>query len=264
MDLIPNPTTVIFEILNFLALSALLYFFVFKPMMQRIKERRAKKEELIRNLQEDREAAQERRAEWEERMEHAEAAAASIISEAQEQAEQERQAILEEAQEEVERILVEAHADAARVRRQAMREFHDELLAAILDISGMVIRQVAPDELHTSMVQQLNDRIWEMGRSEMERVEAFRRSLGDRVPTAHVRTGQPLSRELQGNLARTLGALADRNVDLDIEVDPDLVAGIRVRMGDIVIDNSIAGQMEVLEDEVSDALRERMAHEREG
>ena len=112
--------------------------------------------------------------------------------------------------------------------------------------------------MHNSMVAELNDRIWEMGRQEMERVRTFRRSLGERTPTAHVATAEHLSSDQQGALARTLTALADRNVDIEMEKDSTLAAGMRVRLGDIVVDNSIAGRLEELRRHTSDALEKRL------
>lgn len=100
-----------------------------------------------------------------------------------------------------------------------------------------------------------------MGRSEMARVEAFRVSLGDREPTAYVTSAKPLSSEQQGELARTLTALADRHVDLDLRIDASLAAGLRVRLEDIVIDNTIAGQLQELRESVAQALKEDIENE---
>ena len=258
MDLIPDLWTVIFQVLNFLAITALLYVLLFKPMMKGIKERAAEREEKMSQIEEDLDEAAALRAEWEKRVANAEHDADEILVEAQEDAKEERQAIIKEAQEEAERILVEAHTDAARVRQRAIEDFHGDLVDAVLGISAVVINQMATEEMHRSMVENLVERIWEMGRSEMARVESFRRSLGDRAPTAYVTSAQPLSPELQGSLARTLAALADRNVDLDIEVDPELAVGLRVRLGDIVVENSIVGQLDDLKDRVSTSLKERL------
>jgi F-type H+-transporting ATPase subunit delta len=76
-----------------------------------------------------------------------------------------------------------------------------------------------------------------------------------------VTTAEPLSSEQQGELARTLTALADRNVDIQMETDPDLAAGMRLRLGDIVVDNSIEGRLEELREQVSEALEERLTDE---
>jgi hypothetical protein len=89
-----------------------------------------------------------------------------------------------------------------------------------------------------------------MGQRDMQRVETIRRSLGERSPTVEVVTAKPLSSDQQAALVRTFSALADRNVGLHQQVDSDLYVGLRVRLGDVVTDHSIAGQL--------DALRERV------
>jgi len=253
--------TIAFQIINFLALAAALYYLLFRPVMRNVKERAAEKEQLARELGQERQEAARLRAELEARLVHADEEAAAIIATAREQAEAERRALLQEAQAEIERILTEAHADAQRLRRQTVDESHDDLLDAILEISGWAISRTAPPEVHDALVQQLSDRIWELGRSEMEWVETFRRALGDRTPTAYVTTARPLSPEQQGLLARTLTALADRHVNLELKTDPSLAAGIQVRLGDTLVDNSIGGQLTELRETVSKTLKERMTGE---
>lgn len=151
--------------------------------------------------------------------------------------------------------------DAYRLKRQAVRDFHDELLGAVLDVSGLVIGRVAPEELHASMVQQLCDSVWEMGRNDMRRVDLLRRALGDRTPTVVARTAQSLSAEQQGLVIRTFSALADRSVNIDLKVEPSLGLGLQVRLGDLVMDNTIAGRLDELRDSVVEALDERIANE---
>ena len=253
--------TIILQTVNFLVLAGVLHYFLFRPMMRRARERKMEKERLMQELAEERQEVEAQRAELEQRLSEAEEEAERIISEARNRAEQSREELLQEANEEIERMLAEAHTDVQRTRRQAMEEFHDELLEAILSVSRQLIGRVAPDAMHEALAQQLNDRIWEMGRSDIERVEAFRVSLGDREPTAYVTSAQPLSSEQQGELARTLTALADRHVDLELRTDSDLAAGLRVRLEDIVIDNTVAGQLEELRESVEQSLKENLENE---
>ena len=74
-------------------------------------------------------------------------------------------------------------------------------------------------------------------------------------------TAESLTLEQQGLLARTFTALADRHVALEAQVDSKLVAGVRVRIGDIIVDSSIAGQMDELRERAVNALQERIADE---
>jgi len=168
---------------------------------------------------------------------------------------------MQEVQTEVERILTEAQMDAYRMRRQALDEFHDELLKAVLDVSGLVIGRVAPESVHAELVKQVCDSVWELGQNDMRRVEALRRSLGERTPTMVVRTAKSLTAEQQGHIARTFSALADRSVNTDVRVEAPLGLGIQVRLGDLVIDNTIAGQLQELHEDVAQALAERTTHE---
>jgi F0F1-type ATP synthase delta subunit len=107
------------------------------------------------------------------------------------------------------------------------------------------------------MVKHLMDSVWELGRTDMRQVELLREGLGDRTPTVVTVTAKALSTEQQGQLVRTFSALADRNINLDLNVEPALGLGLRVRLGDLVMENSIANQLSDLKDIVGQALMEQ-------
>jgi ATP synthase F1 delta subunit len=252
-------TTVVFQILNFLILAALLYYFLFRRVIQRVEKHAAEKEQMAREAEQDRHKAARLRTEQEERLERIEDEVAEIVAQARERMQAERNELLEEVRSEAERILGAALSESRRLQQQEMEAFHDDVLDAVMEVTVGVIRQVAPQEVHDLLVQQVNDRIWEMGRKEMREVEALRRSLGERSPTIQVVSAWPLSKEQQQKLAQTFSAMADRNVNLELEIDPSLAAGIRVRLGDMIVDNSIAKQLDQLREDVSQALKERIA-----
>lgn len=254
-------TTILWQVFNFLIFAGLLYRFLFRPMSTRIKACAAAKEQLQQELLTDREAAAALRVELETRLAGTEEEAAAIIEEAKNWAELDRATLMQEVQTEVEHILTEAQVDAYRLKRQAVDEFHEDLLRAVLDVSALVVGQVSPETLQEALLKQINDSVWELGRADMERVELLRRSLGARTPVVIARMARPLAAEQQGQLVRTFTALADRNITLDLKVDPALGLGMRVRMGDFVLDNTIAGKLGVLREEVMDMLKERLANE---
>jgi F-type H+-transporting ATPase subunit b len=253
--------TILWQIVNFLVFAWLLYRFLFRPMSERVKAVAAEKEQLQQELLADREAAAALRMELEVRIAGTEEEAAAIITEAKNRAELDRTALMQEVQAEVEHILTEAQVDAYRLKRQAVDEFHKDLLRAVLDVSALTIGRVSPEQLQDTLLRQLNDSVWELGRTDMQRVEGLRRSLGARTPVVIARAAKPLSAEQQGQLVRTFTALADRNITLDLKVDPALGLGMRVRIGDFVLDNTIAGKLGTLHEEVMDTLKERLANE---
>ncbi len=251
--------TILWQIFNFLVFASLLYFFLFRPMSARIKAATAEKEQLQQALLADREAAAALRVELETRMKSTEEEAARVIEEAQNQAELDRVALMQEVQAEVEHILTEAQVDAYRLKRQAMDEFHEDLLRVVLDVSALTIGRVSSEQLQDALLKQLTGSVWELGRTDMQRVEVLRRSLGARTPVVIAHAARPLTAEQQGQLVRTFTALADRNITLDLKVEPALGLGMRVRIGDFVLDNTITGKLDALQEEVMDALKERLA-----
>lgn len=68
---------------------------------------------------------------------------------------------------------------------------------------------------------------------------------------AIVKTALPLTADQTSRLIGSLGRIYGREVSAHVEVDPAVIGGIRVQVGDEVIDGSVAARLE--------ALRRRMA-----
>ena len=250
--------TILFEIANFLVLSAILYQFLFKRVIAAVKEQSAEKNSLLKQMQEDRQEAAQLRFEFENQLSQVDQEIAEIINEAQIHLETERKRIMQETQTEVERILEDALVEAHQIQKQSLTDYYDDLIRVIIDVSGQVIGKVSPSDLHDALVEQVTKRVWEMGRGDMREVEVIRHSLGERNVKVFVDSPRPLSPQQQRTIAQTFSALADRNVNLEIKKDVNLALGLKVRMGDLIIDNSIRAQLVDLRDDVSKAVRERL------
>ena len=67
-----------------------------------------------------------------------------------------------------------------------------------------------------------------------------------RVLTAHVRTAFPLEDAEQQMIADALKAKLGLDVSITTENDPELIGGIHIRAGDLVIDGSVRGHLQQL------------------
>ena len=63
---------------------------------------------------------------------------------------------------------------------------------------------------------------------------------------ATVRVAIPLSAEEISALQRALERYAAQPVTLEIEMDPEIIGGVWVRLGDVVIDGSVKARLESL------------------
>jgi len=248
--------TILAQVLNFLVMAAVLYFLFFKPILHQMNERAAAKEAVLANAQEKEQQAEDKLAEIEDRLMNIDAEIDTRLEEAYQKAQEERESLLEVTQHEAERILREAEQEAAKRQQQEMQELEEKLVDTIMDISGQILRKTTPDVVHDNLVEDLNSEIWDLGKSDMRQVRTIRESLTERTPTVYVTSAKELSPEQQRSLIRTFSALADSNVNMEIEVEPDLIAGIRVRIGDLVVENTLAMELTELKSEVAKTLEE--------
>lgn len=109
------------------------------------------------------------------------------------------------------------------------------------DRSGMLDRvaggRLSPVVLNTLKVISQNDRMNLVGSVAKQARELFNRSSG-RVPV-EVTAAEPLSDALQQELADALRAKLSIEPVIETKADPELIAGLRIRVGDTVYDGSL-------------------------
>ena len=75
-------------------------------------------------------------------------------------------------------------------------------------------------------------------------------TAADLVTTARVISAVPLTAEEQARLKASLKRRFGRDLDLALSVDPSILGGLTVQVGDQVIDGSLAGKLNALQDQL--------------
>ncbi len=127
-----------------------------------------------------------------------------------------------------------------------------ELRAALTDRSApadsrtALVERLLQDKAHPAtltlarqVVGQPRGRRLEQALEELGESIARRRDLG----VARVVSAVPLSEEQRTRLASALGRVYGRTMHLDIDVKPSLVGGLRIQVGDEVIDASVVARL---------------------
>ena len=78
----------------------------------------------------------------------------------------------------------------------------------------------------------------------------------DNIRQVGATTALPLSPELEQRLSESAGALLGCRVQLETEVDPSMIGGVILRIGDTVYDGSITARLERLRKEMSQGVLE--------
>ncbi len=247
-------STIIWEILNFLVLTVILYFLVFKPMTKRAEERAIEKAALRAALQRDQMDAQQRLEELDERLINLDEEIEKITDQAYVSSQVQQKALLEATRQEADNIMMEAVAEARKEQEVDIKRLQNDLVETVISISDDALREVVPPQVHDNLIDEMTSNIWNMGRNDMRMVQNIRESLEERIPTVEIEVPRELTTEQRMKLLSTFNALTDKEVELEVTIRPELVSGIRARVGDIVLDNSIYEHLQSLRDEISQKL----------
>ncbi len=224
------------QIISFLILWAVLHAWVYKPLQAALKNRRAA---IDKGLEDARVAAEAR--------ENAEKDAAAILSEAQSNA----AIIIREAKEKAEaagrEVKAEVEADIAKARSDALVDV-DQERARVL---GEIRTNVA--SLAIAAAQKLVGEALDEKRQHARVAEFFSGIKDGQIKileetdlsgsNAEVVSALPLTSEEQKTISGELSAKLGGDASVNFNVDPKLLGGLLVRVGDKVVDGSVAGQI---------------------
>lgn len=248
-----NPTTFIFEIINFIVLVWLLQRLLYKPLQRSIDRRNA----AIR-ARED--AADQRTNEAEQalanyRARHAELdnLGEQVIREATEEASEQRARILEQAREDAAAERARAQSMLEAEREAALGWVREELVERSAEVAGRMLERLAPHALEPALLEQL---IAELERQSEVLGREVHEASGDGTAAPEVEVtfatmpGDEGVSRLREKLAETFG----RAPRLTLREDSTLGAGLVLRVGHRVLDASMAGQLEAFRDMVRETV----------
>lgn len=229
----------IVQIINFLIIMLVLKVWVYTPLLKALKKRR---EAIDKGLEDARIAAEAR--------ENAERDAAAILSEAQTNASQ----IIRDAKEKAEAagrdVKAGVEADIAKTRREALVEVEHERERVL----GEIRTNVA--SLAIAAAQKLIGEALDEKRQHQLVAEFFSGIKGGSITilegndlkgnNAEVVSALPLTTDEQKVIKSEMLAKLGESAAIDFNVDPKLLGGLVVRVGDKVIDGSVAGQIQNL------------------
>ena len=238
-----NWSTLLFQILNFGIMVFVLSRVFFKPVI-RILDQRA--EQVTRALQEAEEREQkatEAQAQYEKTLAEAQEQVLVMQQQAQEDLLQTKQQVLSEAREQVQRMRETTEQDLEQARQEAVAEHRRELGYLAIELSGRLMRQAGGTAFQAATMQEFLDRLGHLD------PDKYRQALADDgAPTLHIQvvSAQELEATSRAQIEAHTTRLLAREIEVRYRVDPSLIAGATMRLGGIVIDGSLSGQLQAL------------------
>lgn len=231
------------QILNFALVFIVLRAFVFKPIMDLLDKRR---KSIAQGLQ-DAQVAAEARA-------NAEKDAQEILTKAQAEANQNIREATERAEVVSKEIMAQAESDAAKAREAALADTGLERDRMLADVRGQVAalamaatHKLIGDALDEKRQRALIDEFFSGVKSgEVIVLE----DIGLSGASAEIISALPLTEEEKEIVRQDITSKTGSQT-VTFRVDPSILGGLVVKVGDKVLDGSVSGQLESLQQSLS-------------
>ncbi|MGF1470477.1 MAG: F0F1 ATP synthase subunit B [Rubrobacteraceae bacterium] len=156
---LPRVSLIFWEIVAFSILIALLYWFVFPPIQERIQRRQSQIEQAIDEAEKTRREARELLADYRKQLDEARGEARRILDESRRQGESQRERVRSEAREEGDRIIQQARDEIGRERDTALREVRGEVASMVIEASERVLGREVDHEEHERLISEALDNL---------------------------------------------------------------------------------------------------------
>jgi len=144
----------LYTVIIFLALLAVLWRFAWGPLMKALEEREQRIAKRISDAEDLRRAAEERFKEYERRLAACKEEAAAIIAEGKRDAEKVHEEIMAAAQAESAKALERAKREIVLAKEAAVHDLREQMVGLVSELAGRVIRrEVKPDD-HRRLIEE--------------------------------------------------------------------------------------------------------------
>jgi F-type H+-transporting ATPase subunit b len=238
-----NVWTFVFQVVNFLVLVAILRWLLYSPLRAAIDRRREANARAQAEAEAARREATALQATLDQQLADLERRREAVVLEARDRAEADRQALVAGAEAAIRRRREEVEQELARERDEALRSLRGELVHSAVELAGRLLGEAADSTLQ----RQLAGRLVEELRRIPDDVRGRLRGEWDDGEAAVVETAAELNGEVLQDLDAAIESLAGRPLGVSVQVRPDLLGGVRLRIGGHVWDASMAGRLEEIE-----------------
>lgn len=229
----------LFQVFNFLVLTILLYAWAYKPIVRALENRRAK----IVQGQEDARIAAEARADAEKKaagiVAEAQAKAAQIVNAATERAD----AVMAEAKTEAEKEIVREReavlAEAEEERNRILGDLRSQVAALSIAAAQKLVGAAMDEKRQRALIDEFFSGVKSGKVVLLEGAAVSGRN-------AEVTSALPLTDGEQAAVRKDVLSRMGSGAEVNFRVDPSILGGLVVRVGDKVLDGSVAAQLEGL------------------
>lgn len=235
-----NLSTLLLQVANFLIMAYILARFLFKPLKEMLDKRASRVTRAVDEAEKATREAEALRLEYEKKRENIDAEIAALKNEARIVIDETRQQMLQEAYQEIEAMRARAKEELEQQRADALRLHRSKIGELVATLTQRMMEGILNPQLHQAYLDAFLDQL------RLVQSDGRISTSGEEAVSAELITATPLTQEDKARIATALETVVTQPIDLACRVDPGLIAGAMVRLGDTLIDGSLQGQLQQL------------------
>jgi len=234
-----NLWTFLFEVLNFLVLVFVLQRLLYRPLREAIDRRREEEAAARRDAEKARGDAAQMRRQLEEYEHRLEQERQEVLRQAQTEAEASRRKLLAETAEEAERRRRDAEAALERQRAEALEMLRGDLTRLAVDFAERLLHEACGASLQQQLAARFIETLEALPEAERQRV----RQEWQPEDAVVIETAADLDSDMQERLSGVIAVLLGRAIQPATVIRPELLSGVRLRVGGRVWDGALASRL---------------------
>ncbi len=227
------------QVFNFLIVFVILAAWMYKPLLNMMQQRR---ETIARGLEDARiasEARENAEKEAEEILAKAQQESGKIVREATERGEQVRVEIKEAAETEIVKLREEATADAQQEKEKILGDLRGQVAALSIAAAQKVIGESLDEKRQRALIDDFFSGV-KTGKVVLLEGKSIAGT------SAEVTSALPLTKKEQETVSKDVIGKLGESATISFRVDPNILGGLVIRIGDKILDGSVAGKLESL------------------
>lgn len=232
--------TFLFQIINFLVLLFILKRLLYKPIRDIMEKRRGLIEKTVEEAERVKKEALELKEKHQEELNKIKELRMQALEKMQNEIEEEKKKLIMEAEKEAKKIIEKEKAIFDTEKRRLETELEDEAIETVSIFASNLLRDISDEELHKGVYRKLLNELGGIA-SDITKIKGK-----DETVTIDLFTAYPLNGEDLRKFQDTIESLIPKKVTINTTVDKSLIAGLRIKVYDMVYDSSLSGQIEAL------------------
>lgn len=224
------------QTINFVVLVWILAHYLFRPVSRIIAERQNAAQSVLDQARAMRDQARSAQQAVEAEREATAARRASLIASAEDEAEAEKSRLLDAARADVERLRTAARAELDQMRTTEERALADQASLLAADIAERLLARLPDTARIDGFIEGLASAVADLP-------DASRAGIGAEGPV-RLRAARALTEQERTRLAQQLRDVLNREVDITIEVDPTLLAGLELDTPHAIVSNHFRADLD--------------------